>query len=112
MLSRQIRELPENFIGSISRELSKPSIPENMQKAGNEPTLSILDREFNSIRDANKKEVDCEKGDSYSLTKIEEKVKKGRKKQNSTGIPSLRPIWIPGTNSEPRCSSANSDFLS
>lgn len=33
-------------------------------------TLSVLDKEFNNIRDANEKLLQLEKGDAHSLTKI------------------------------------------
>ena len=53
-------------------------------------TLSVLDREFNNIREINEKAINFDKGDSHSLTKIEEKVKKGRKKTKSKRHSSIK----------------------
>ena len=53
-------------------------------------TLSVLDREFHSIRELNEKALTIDKGDSHSLTKIEEKVKKSKKKSKSKKHSSIK----------------------
>ncbi len=46
-------------------------------------TLSVLDRQFHNIRDANERLLQMEKGDAHSLTKIQEKVKRSKRKSKS-----------------------------
>ena len=45
-------------------------------------TLSVLDKQFRDLRDANEKMPTVDRGDAHSLTKIEEKVKKKRKSKS------------------------------
>lgn len=46
-------------------------------------TMSALDRDFHQLRDTNQRLIQLETLESHSLNKIEERVKKGRKKSKS-----------------------------